>query len=273
MEPMEPATAGTPLLPRYLAQLGLATSAPSLTLLEQLMARHLAQFPFASVSVQLGEEMPLALPSLFERLVERRRGGYCFEQNALLLAMLEAVGFQARLFLARVIYNQDIHPGLTHRITLVSLEGVDYLVDVGFGPLGPRVPVPLGGAAGMDGWRRYRVAQPRSGEFHLQCFKDAEWYSLYRFELHRYGETDCELGHFYSHRHPAAVFVNNLVVTRLLPDRILSLRNRDYRVMTSHGEELQSVDNAAFLHRLLRDEFGLQVTPDEADRLFAALSR
>ena len=273
MEPMEPATAGAPLLPRYLARLGLATSAPSLKLLEQLMTRHLEQFPFATVSVQLGEEMPLALPSLFERLVERRRGGYCFEQNALLLAMVEAVGFEARLCLARVIYNEDIHPGLTHRITLVALEGVDHLVDVGFGPLGPRVPVPLGGAERVDGWRRYRVAEPRTGEFHLQCLKDADWYSLYRFELHRYGETDCELGHFYSHRHPAAVFVNNLVVTRLLPDRILSLRNRDYRVMTAQGEELQSVDNAALLHRLMSDEFALQVTPDEAGRLFAALSR
>ena len=69
------------------------------------------------------------------------------------------------------------------------------------------------------------------------------------------------------------MFVNNLVVTRLLPDRILSLRNRDYRVMTAQGEELQSVENAAFLHRLLSDEFALQVTPDEAGRLFAALSR
>ncbi len=273
MEPMEPASAGTPLLPHYLARLGLVAAAPSLTLLEQTVARHLEQFPFASVSVQLGEEMPLALPSLFERLVDRRRGGYCFEQNALLFAMLEAVGFQTRLLLARVIYNQDIHPGLTHRITLVSLEGVDHVVDVGVGPLGPRVPVPFGGAERRDGWRRYRVAQPRTGEFHLQCFKDADWYSLYRFELHRYGETDCELGHFYSHRHPAAVFVNNLVVTRLLPDRILSLRNRDYRVMTAQGEELQNVENAAFLRRLLSDEFALQVTPDEAGRLFAALFR
>ena len=93
MEPMEPASAGTPLLPHYLARLGLVAAAPSLTLLEQIVARHLEQFPFASVSVQLGEEMPLALPSLFERLVDRRRGGYCFEQNALLFAMLEAVGF------------------------------------------------------------------------------------------------------------------------------------------------------------------------------------
>lgn len=53
----------------------------------------------------------------------RRRGGYCFEHNGLLCEMLEALGFEVTLYLARVIYNRDIHPGLTHRITLVHLDG------------------------------------------------------------------------------------------------------------------------------------------------------
>lgn len=57
--------------------------------------------------------------------------------------MLEALGFEVTLYLARVIYNRDIHPGLTHRITLVHLDGERYLVDVGFGPLGPDLPVGL----------------------------------------------------------------------------------------------------------------------------------
>ena len=278
-------THGTPAqrLPEYFAQLGVVpaeslagvrvAATPSAALLHRLLQQHLARIPFSSVSVQLGADMPLALPALFERLVSRSRGGYCFEQNALLQAMLEAAGFATCLVLARVIYGQDIHPGLTHRLMLVKLDGVDYVVDVGFGALGPRVPVPLGGEEQADGWRRFRVAEQRAGEFHLQCWQQGAWFSLYRFERHRYGDSDCELGHFYSHRHPSATFVNHLVVARLLPDRILSLRNRDYRVMTAEGEESAVVATVEALLALLTREFGLAVTPAEAALLFGRLVR
>jgi N-hydroxyarylamine O-acetyltransferase len=259
------------LLPQYLARLEMVGGAPDRALLERLMARHLACFPFSSVSVRLREPMPLASPSLFERLVVRSRGGYCFEQNRLLQEMLDALGFRTRLLLARVIYHQDIHPGLTHRMMLVDLGGAEYVVDAGFGPLGPRVPIPFDGTEVADGWRRFRVAELPPGEFHVQLWKDADWYSLYRFELHRYGESDCELGHFYSHRHPAAAFVNHLVVARLLPDRILSLRNTSVRTFLATGETERTVTDARDLHRLLIDEFGVALSPEEASRLFAEL--
>lgn len=268
---LENAGAGLSHLPRYLAALGLTPAAPAPGLLHAVLARHLASFPFASISVRLGDDMPLVLPGLFERVVDRRRGGYCFEQNGLLEAMLQGLGFKTRLVLARVIYDQDIHPGLTHRITLVTLDGVDQVVDAGFGPLGPRVPVPLAGQEQTDGWRRYRVAERNPGEFHLQLLKDSGWYSLYRFELQRYGDSDCELGHFYSHRHPAATFVNHLVVARLLEDRILSLRNRDYRIITAQGEQVSTVDSAEALLALLTEELGLAVTSAEAARLYEGI--
>ena len=259
------------LLVDYLQRLGLARGAPSHALLEQVMQRHLERFPFASVGVRLRNDLPLDLPQLFERLVLRQRGGYCFEQNRLLQEMLDELGFTTRLVLARVIYDQNTHPGLTHRMMLVSLEGQTHVVDAGFGPLGPRVPVPFSGEERADGWRRFRVAELRPGEFHLQVLKETGWFSLYRFELHRYGENDCELGHFYSHRHPAATFVNHLVVARLLPDRILSLRNRDYRVLKAEGDVDGVVANADELHVLLTEELGLNVTAEEAFSLFAAL--
>lgn len=259
------------LLGDYLQRLGVVEGAPGQALLEQVLQRHLEAFPFASVGVRLGNDLPLDLPPLFERLVVRQRGGYCFEQNRLLQEMLDELGFATRLVLARVIYDQNTHPGLTHRMMLVSLESQTHVVDAGFGPLGPRVPVPFSGEERADGWRRFRVAEPRPGEFHLQVLKATGWFSLYRFELHRYGENDCELGHFYSHRHPAATFVNHLVVARLLPDRILSLRNRDYRVLRVDGEVERVVAHADELQFLLTQELGLSVTADEASRLFAAL--
>lgn len=255
------------LLDGYLAALELAHEPATQALLEALMSRHLERWPFASLSVRLHEPMPLALPALFERVVERRRGGYCFEQNGLLQEMLDELGFATRLVMARVVYDQDIHPGLTHRMMLVMLAGEALVVDVGFGALGPRRPVPMSGEEIVDGWRRFRVAESRGGEFRLQCLKDGRWFTLYRFELHRYGESDCELGHFYSHRHPAATFVNHLVAARLLPDRVLSLRGREYRETTGSDEVFRSVEGGPALHALLTGPFGLSLTPDEAEKL------
>jgi N-hydroxyarylamine O-acetyltransferase len=254
----------------YLDALGMARGAPELPLLQELVRRHVARFAFSSVGPRLGDALPLDLASLYDRIVVRARGGYCFEQNALLHAVLEELGFEVRLCLARVIYNQDIHPPLTHRIALVNLGGHEYVGDVGFGPLGPPMPVSTAAHPPLRDAGTYRVHEPRPGEFHLQTYKDGGDYSLYRFAAGDYGPADCELGHFYSHRHPQAAFVNNLVASRILSDEVRSLRNRDYCVITPQGTSQSTLTSAAQLHRLLELELGLRVTDAESRRLFDA---
>ena len=106
----------------YLQTLDLEDRELDLQFLNDVVARHVATFSFGSVGCRLGDELPLDLESLYERIVVRRRGGYCFEQNGLLFGILEELGFSPNLYLARVISNQDTHPGLTHRITLVELD-------------------------------------------------------------------------------------------------------------------------------------------------------
>lgn len=259
------------IVDRYLSALGVAPREPSLDLLADIVRNHVARLPFSSIGPRLGDELPLDLESLFERIVVRGRGGYCFEQNGLLFEALEELGFDVRLQLARVIHNQDIHPGLTHRITLVELDDASYVADVGFGPLGPPCPVRMGAATahGADG--KFVVTETRPGELHMRTIVDGEPYSLYRFDLARYGQADCELGHFYSHRHPDATFVNNLVASQILDDEVRSLRNRDYRVLRTDGDRQHSIRDDVELGSILESEFGLQVSDDECRRLFAAL--
>jgi N-hydroxyarylamine O-acetyltransferase len=255
----------------YLAALGLARTAPTLASLRDITRRHVASFAFSSVGPRLGDDLPLDAPSLYERIVVHRRGGYCFEQNGLLFEVLEELGYSVTLYLARVIHNQDVHPPLTHRVTVADVDGERLVVDVGFGPLGPPVPVPVSGEPMDSGDRVFQVSQPRSGELHMQTIKDGAPYSLYRFDLARYGQADCEVGHFYSHRHPAATFVNNLVASLILDEEIRSLRNREYRVIRASEDEVTTITDAADLARILDGELGLRVTDEECRRLFAAL--
>lgn len=254
-----------------LASLGLTRAEPDLALLADITSRYVARFPFASVGVWLGDDLPLDPASLHERIVVRGRGGYCFEHNGLLFTVLEDLGYDVRLRLARVIHNRDVHPGLTHRITQVTVGGDDVIVDVGFGPLGPQLPVPLSGEVSGTPSRPFRVAEPRPGEFHVQCVVDGEFYSLYRFELARYGPSDCDLGHFYSHRHPSAVFVNNLVASRIIGDEVRSLRNGVYAVTGVDDVADSEVGSAEDLRTVLGEAFGIDVTAAEAASLFERL--
>lgn len=150
------------ILDQYLEALDLKPQRADFAFLREIVQRHVARLAFCSVGPRLGDALPLDVASLHDRIVVRRRGGYCFEHNGLLYEMLEALGFEVTLYLARVIYNRDIQPGLTHRITLVHLDAERYLVDVGFGPLGPDLPVGLSQASVARGGARVSRGRAQS---------------------------------------------------------------------------------------------------------------
>lgn len=260
------------MIQEYLRTLSLHDRELDFAFLRDLVARHVATFAFSSVGCQLGEDLPLDFESLYQRIVIRRRGGYCFEQNGLLYGILEDLGLSPKLFLARVIHNQDIHPGLTHRITMVKYEGRRYVLDVGFGFLGPRIPVPMSEIESDDGEKIFRITERRPGEYHMQVFKDGEFFSLYRFELARYGQADCELGHFFSHRHPDANFVNHLVVSTIQENETRSLLDLEYRLITNSSTRTLEVMDSEQLSRILVGELGVQISEDESRQLYEKLN-
>ncbi len=252
----------------YLRALNLRRREMDFEFLSDLVARHVATFPFSSVGCRLGEDLPLDFESLFQRIVIKRRGGYCFEQNGLLFGVLEELGFSPQLYLARVMLNQDTDPGLTHRITMIEYEGLRHVLDVGFGYHGPRIPVLMSEIESNDGKKIFRIAERRPGEYHMQVFKDGDFFSLYRFELARYGQADCEVGHFYSHRHPDASFVNHLVVSLIQEKETRSLRDFEYVVIATSGTTNTEIGNSEQLKRILVEELGVQVTEEESRQLF-----
>ena len=253
----------------YLGALGLTRRQADLDFLKKLNQGHVASLAFSSVGPLLGNDLSLDSRSLFERIVVKRRGGYCFEHNGLMYQALGELGFTVRLYLARVIYNQDIHPGLTHRITLAEIDGSHYVVDVGFGPLGPYLPVKMSGEVSREAWREFWIAEPEPGVFHMQTRKDGKPFSLYKFELNRYGQADCEVGHFYSHKHPKASFTNHLVVSIITDHAVQSIRNHEFRTEDSTGESVTPIRDDKELKNILDRHFNIHVTADEARQLFA----
>lgn len=257
----------------YLDALGVARAQPSLAFLGEITTAHVDRIPFASVGPRLGEDLPLDLDALYDRLVLRRRGGYCFEQNRFMFEMLQELGFEVYRYLARVTIDGTVDPPLTHRVTVVLVNGQRYVVDVGFGGIGPLRPIPMSGVSPEPTWRAFRVVELTSTRFQVEAERKGNFVPLYYFDLAEYGEADCELGHFYSHRHPEAIFVNHLVVMRTEAQEVRSLNDRSYFVIRPDGEARESIDSADRLHTVLVEELGLAVTSDEAARLFAGSMR
>src|ERR1700712_287542 len=126
---MDDSTAAT-----YLARIGAPAlpAPPTRAALAELMGRHLASVPFENLSIHLGEPVSLDEPAMVEKIVERRRGGFCYELNGAFAALLRHLGYDVTLLAARVYGGSGAGPLFDHLTLRVDLEQ-PLLVDVGFG--------------------------------------------------------------------------------------------------------------------------------------------
>lgn len=102
--------------------------------MRELHIHHNGAIPFENLDVLLPREIHLDDRTLEEKLINGRRGGYCFEQNGLLERVLRELGFNVRSLLGRVVLaNPSQMPPRTHRLLLVEVDGERWIADVGFG--------------------------------------------------------------------------------------------------------------------------------------------
>lgn len=254
---------------QYLQALELSEPKHTLEFLNQLQSRHIAKFSFNSLAVVLGEDINIDSDDVFQKIVAQGKGGYCFEHNKLVYDVLTHLGFETRILMGRVIYNNlEAEAPRTHRVTLVSLNGEDYIVDCGFGHYGAWFPVKLSDQAQPQLSDRFRVIQHHDGRLLYQLIKDGDFFTLYTFDLNQYNEADCLLGNFYSHKHPNAGFVNNLVACRKEHGTIWSLRNEQLFVIESGHTQITKIDTPELLASLLKELYGLTIDGQQAEFLF-----
>ncbi|MEM7573303.1 MAG: arylamine N-acetyltransferase [Bacteroidota bacterium] len=108
---------------------------PTLATLQALQLQHLLNVPFENLDIHRGVEIRMDLEHIYQKVIVNRRGGWCFELNGLFYLLLQRLGFEVRRISSRV-YNEDrdfLGPELDHLATIVSIDGREYLSDVGFG--------------------------------------------------------------------------------------------------------------------------------------------
>ena len=242
----------------YLRRVGLAAP-PSVDLAGLLTLHfvHATTIPFENVDIQLGLPIRLDLGSLQAKLVQRRRGGYCFEHNTLFLAVLRAIGFEAIPCEARVRLGAPETLPRTHMLLLVSLDGASWLCDVGFGGEGLLHPVPMDGEAHAQFLNIYRVV-PEGGLQVLQSFHHGAWEDLYAFVPEGRLPIDFEMANHYTSTHPESRFLKTL--TAQLPGPVVRriLRNRAYAELRGDQAEGREVAPDEVVS-MLQETFGIDV--------------
>ena len=175
---------------------------------------------------------------IFEKLIDEKRGGYCFETNGLFLQALKALGFDARALLGRV-HTHGAPTGKSHLITLLTIGEQRWVLDVGFGGATPHFPIPFqfNTSFESDGVVLRLVKDELYGVM-LQSQKDGEWNNFYSFEMNHVCAGDLEYGNYYTSTNPGSFFVSARVAAIRTERGVTTLLNHTLKFQ-SGGEVVE----------------------------------
>lgn len=251
----------------YLKRLGYDMAPPpTLETLRRLQLRHTGAFPFENLTTLSGQPVLIDLASIEHKVLHQGRGGYCYELNNLFLALLQELGFDAQGISGRVVMGQPegAWTARTHRLSLVTLDGVRYITDVGFGGMVPTAPLLLDtGAEQSTPHEPYRIDQHADG-YTLRAKVDDDWRPMYIFDLQRQEDIDYVVGNWYVSTSPDSPFVQRLMVARTGDGWRRTLNNGSFAIhRIGHESERRQVADVEELVVLLEGEFGIHVPANE----------
>jgi N-hydroxyarylamine O-acetyltransferase len=250
-------------IPAYLDRINYhGPLAPTAETLRELQVAHLLTVPFENLSIHARQLIALDDNALFEKIVKRRRGGFCYEVNGLFAALLRALGFDVKMLSAGVANAEGgFGPDFAHMALMVTLDE-RWLVDVGFGDsfCEPLLIDERGDQ--RQGERAYRIDSDGTYLILMRHDDDAGggWKAQYRFTLqpHEYGDYEemCR----YHQTSPQSHFTRGRICSRATPDgratlsemRLIITRNGERQELALKNEEEYAV--------VLREYFGVNLS-------------
>ncbi|MET1756339.1 arylamine N-acetyltransferase [Novosphingobium sp. RD2P27] len=271
----------------YLARIGLDALPPAtregLTIAQ---AAHRAAIGFENLDIQLGRGIAVDARSVFDKLVTRKRGGYCFEQNRLFSDALAQIGIANRPLLARVrlAVPPGVVPPRTHVCLLATINGEHWLADAGFGGSNiPPLPLIDGAEATTPDGARHRllcVGPPGAlaGEWRLEragpalatdgrAASSLDWQPQYTFDLCEVAPDDLDQANHWTATRPGTRFTTLHVVSIPITDGFAAMSDRQLTIYRAANVEKRTIDNARDYANTVRELFRISLSDDEAAQL------
>lgn len=248
-------------LDAYFERIGHAgTRTPTSKTLRAICEAHVKAIPFENLDVLLMRGISLDDDAIDDKLVRRRRGGYCFEQNTLLLRVLLALGFTAKPISARVRIGRarDFVPARTHVFLRVEIDDESWLADVGVGGLSPTAPLRLEPNVEQETPHERRRLIHEEGRWFHQALLGETWADVCEFTLEEMPPIDREVGNWFTSTHPRSHFRDRLMVARALDDGgRLTLLNRELTRRSRTDVVTTTIASPEEMLVVLRERFGL----------------
>lgn len=251
----------------YLARIGfIGEIKPDIDTIRKMMRCQIFSVPFENLDVQAGKSISLIPEEIVEKIVTRRRGGYCYEVNGIFAMALESLGIAYRFVAARPMVYPVRRPK-THMAILLTLDAEEWLCDLGFGSHGIRYPLrmnQLDCEIQQDG-DVFKLSKNPNDCYLLQTISEGKWANQYEFDLSSQEWVDFVPANHFNSTHPEALFVQRLIIV----------------LHTVHGKKIlsgnvfKSIENDAIhtirvaedkIASILSNEFGLCNVPLKQSR-------
>jgi N-hydroxyarylamine O-acetyltransferase len=247
--------------PAYLERIGhRGPSAPTLETLRALHRAHLFTVPFENLDISRGRQIVCDENAFLRKIVEQRRGGFCYELNGAFAALLRELGFRVTLLSARVPRQDGSDgPEFDHLALQIDLDE-PWLADVGFGDSFLE-PLPLKpGVEYTEGERKFRMVNLGHGLRLDHAERDEAWVPQYCFSL--IPRTLSEFAGMcqYHQTSPSSTFTQKTVCTKATPEGRITLTRDRLLVRTGGKQEARPVSKEEW-DRLLREYFEIELEP------------
>jgi N-hydroxyarylamine O-acetyltransferase len=235
--------------------------APTADTLRDLQVAHLLAVPFENLSIHAKEPIVLEDQALFAKIVENRRGGFCYEANGLFAALLSALGFDVSMLSAGVANAEgEFGPDFDHMTLMVSLDQ-RWLVDVGFGDSFHEPLLLDERGEQVQGSRAYRILSDGTHLILMQRDEGDEWNAQYRFTLQAHTYADYAEMCRYHQTSPQSHFTKSRVCSRATREgRITLSEMRFITTSESGGCQERTLTSEEEYADVLREQFGIVMT-------------
>lgn len=256
----------------YLARIGLAEK-PAVTLngLRELVRAQQRSIAFENLDPLLGESVFLDPESLWQKMIVKKRGGYCFELNYLLAQAMDQFGFNYTPVLARVMMGKPEGGPKSHLLFLVRIDNEEFVTDAGFGGPGLIEPMELklDNVEEQDGVR-FKLVEPVSGEYILQRETPDGWFNIFTFNREKVLPVDVEVANYFTSTMPKSPFRNQLMCAFQTPDGLISFQKNSLVTMAPDMTIVNTmvIKNADELKKTLTEKFKILLDFNIAEKIW-----
>lgn len=228
--------------------------------LDRLIYAHQCYIPFENLDIyDFRKEINLGTEVLFEKVIAQKRGGYCFELNALFCMLLREYRYDAYPCASRILRGKDYIPPMLHRGTLVRMQEELWFCDVGYGG-----PMPGGALLVSDGFEKtcckqtFRIERADEYWWTLCYLSGNNKEAILQFTTMPLGPVDFVTANDYCSRNENSLLLKQRMVNRRTPQGSCSVVNDTY-YETINGEKTEKkIQSREELNQILKDFFGIQ---------------